>query len=152
MSNSEIKLKKCSNGHIVPHDVKFCPVDGGECKSDDGGQPRPEPNTPIIEIKYYIKRLNDYTSELVLETAGNEVEIPRMQLVYGVGDVTQNKGLGIEVWRSPGNILIGSEAEHYPFEVQYLENDSYGALFFVDEQEGRNFRLVHPAKEKLRLR
>jgi hypothetical protein len=89
--------------------------------------------------------------ELLLKTLGDDIFLPETVLVKKVDNLPLRRNDGTVVLKISPNTLVNRQGTVLPIPETEWQQNGYGRLFFTEDAQNTRYRLLTPARERLRL-
>ncbi|MDP4146951.1 MAG: hypothetical protein Q8936_21175 [Bacillota bacterium] len=111
-------------------------------------------NKPVIEIYYDLKIKRNLlgkikSMQIEFRTEEKEVNLPPTVLIAKVGNLPIQKSDGESICRLDSVVLSNSKPNTVELPLDNFMKNMYVKLFMLDDNNGKLFRIISPAREKL---
>lgn len=155
LKNGDYTIQKVIEGNYYFAIYTF--VEQEERRMYSSGQRRLVINKAPSEIFYEIKMRKTLFgklkgAELVLHTKSKEINLPQFVLIGRLGNIPLQKSDGEEIFTTDYQTLTKDKEINIDLPIEKIEKNMYVKLFFLDDSNSKVYRIVSPAKEKLRIK
>lgn len=155
LKNGDYTIQKVIEGNYYFAIYTFVEQEGRRMYSS--GQRRLVVNKAPSEIFYEIKMRKTLFGKLkgaglVLHTKSKEINLPQFVLIGRLGNIPLQKSDGEEIFTTDYQTLTKDKEINIDLPIEKIEKKMYVKLFFLDDSNSKVYRIVSPAKEKLRIK